>query len=206
MAKSTKRNRLTYKKLYCLICFKFFKIRGLLDSCEHHYCLRCIKAWAKVDETHRCPTCKKNFKRVYKKIANKIVKKNLIVNNRVSFKYKNNDYLFIYESDLDDQNYENRTIEEVMRYSLYTNHDEVPIEVLKIIFDENYGHHFGNRDSEYNDVIEKVKSVIKAEGEAKIYLQSIHFSVNKGDSYEALVGVNLSDTAYPVYIPFQKYI
>jgi len=207
MVKSIKRTRISFKNNICIICYNKFKIRGLLDSCEHIYCLRCIKAWTKIDESHRCPACKQYFKKVFKKIGNKISKKNLIINNRIIFRHSNVDYLFIYESDSYDQNYENRINEEVIKYSLFTNCEDVPIDLLKIIFDENFGNHFGNKEINYSDVIEKIRNAVKIQpGEDKIFLQSIHFSVNAMKSYEALVCVSLSNYTYPVYIPFQKYI
>lgn len=40
----------------CAICLGKIKRKGKLDSCNHEFCLKCIKTWTKKNNT--CPLCR----------------------------------------------------------------------------------------------------------------------------------------------------
>lgn len=45
----------------CGICFleEGNTFRGLIDSCDHHFCFLCIIEWSKIES--RCPLCRERF-------------------------------------------------------------------------------------------------------------------------------------------------
>jgi hypothetical protein len=180
MVKTSKRPRISFNS-HCAICYKKFRCGGVIDSCKHLYCLKCIIRWAKQDDYHRCPTCKKTFTSVKKKIGNKLINRNLfeIVNNKVQFKHDGSYYQFHYEAEGEDQNYENREKPEFISYTLINEGDLVPLDVLRSILRENRGELWGDRDNHFNDVINKIKQIAKDKNldENIIYLYQINFSI-----------------------------
>jgi hypothetical protein len=181
MVKTSKRTRISFNNSYCVICYKKFKQGGVIDSCSHLYCLKCIIHWARQDDFHRCPTCKKTFTTVKKKVGNKIMQRNLVdlVNNKVQFKHAGCSYQFHYEADSEDQNYNNRFKEEIICYTLTSESDLVPLEVLRIILAENSGSLWGNPDDNFSDIIDKIKNQAKEKNldENIIYLYNVNFSI-----------------------------
>jgi hypothetical protein len=181
MVKRSKRARISFNNSYCIICYKKFKRGGVIDSCNHLYCLSCIIKWAKQDDYHRCPTCKKTFTSIKKKIGNKLIDRNIIdiVNNKVQFGHNGMSYQFHYEADCEDQNYYNRMKEETICYTLTSESDLVPLEVLRLILNDNQGSLFGDNNNDYNDIIDKIKNKAKEKNldENIIYLYNVNFSI-----------------------------
>jgi hypothetical protein len=168
--------------------------------------------WAKDDELHRCPTCKKSFKTVKKRVGNKTYTRNLIniVNNKIQFGLNGVSYTFHYEADTDDQNYDSRHNEEMICYSLTSDTEYVPLDVLKLILDENNGHLF-DEENDYNRVIDKIKQQAKDKNldENIIFLYNVNFSIyikpTCYSSYGASVTVIFSDNhAYFIDLEMMK--
>jgi hypothetical protein len=214
MVKRSKRTRISFNNSYCIICYKKFKRGGVIDSCNHLYCLSCIIKWAEQDDFHRCPTCKKTFTTVKKKVGNKLIDRNLIdiVNNKVQFKWEGGTYQFHYEADCDDQNYDHRFKEEIICYTLTSESDLVPLDVLPIILEENSGDLFGDVNNNFNDIIDKIrnKALEKNLDEKIIYLYNVNFSIyikpTSYSSYGASVTVIFSDNhAYFIDLDRQEH-
>lgn len=47
----------------CVICQDYVSMRGRLDSCQHLFCVECIKQWAEIET--KCPLCKARFTVIY---------------------------------------------------------------------------------------------------------------------------------------------
>ncbi|MBH45081.1 MAG: hypothetical protein CMC93_00515 [Flavobacteriaceae bacterium] len=46
----------------CCICFEKIKNKAKLDSCDHEFCVKCIKRWTKTNTT--CPLCRTNITKI----------------------------------------------------------------------------------------------------------------------------------------------
>ena len=48
----------------CGICLEEIEFQGIINCCQHLFCLKCIKKWSEVNyrqSENSCPVCKKRF-------------------------------------------------------------------------------------------------------------------------------------------------
>ncbi|CAD8198694.1 unnamed protein product [Paramecium pentaurelia] len=60
-----RQTRFQSKAEQCGICYNAIEQQGYLDSCNHSFCLTCIKKWSNIENT--CPLCKQKFKQIEQK-------------------------------------------------------------------------------------------------------------------------------------------
>ncbi|CAK79184.1 unnamed protein product (macronuclear) [Paramecium tetraurelia] len=46
----------------CSICYQEIIDKGIIQTCKHSYCFKCIEVWAKQKQT--CPQCRMNFNQI----------------------------------------------------------------------------------------------------------------------------------------------
>jgi hypothetical protein len=53
------------EKQECSVCYEDIQEQGVIDSCNHSFCVDCISKWS--EESNTCPVCKQRFNSIRKK-------------------------------------------------------------------------------------------------------------------------------------------
>eukprot|EP00826_Nyctotherus_ovalis_P009051 TRINITY_DN12365_c0_g1_i1.p1 TRINITY_DN12365_c0_g1~~TRINITY_DN12365_c0_g1_i1.p1 ORF type:complete len:182 (-),score=42.20 TRINITY_DN12365_c0_g1_i1:548-1093(-) len=58
------------KGMTCVLCWNPMEEVGVMESCAHYFCFKCIKHWSEIENT--CPICKKRFNTLKRSTPNVI--------------------------------------------------------------------------------------------------------------------------------------